>query len=61
MDDKENKIYPTPVEAEDKFETYVGRIREDLFNTNALNFWIVADNILKGAASNAVQIAELLA
>jgi aspartate-semialdehyde dehydrogenase len=60
MDDIANKVYPTPVEAEDKFETYVGRIRDDLFNPNALNFWVVADNLLKGAASNAVQIAELL-
>ncbi len=60
MDNKESMIYPTPVEAEDNFETYVGRIREDLSHPRALNFWVVADNILKGAASNAVQIAELL-
>lgn len=60
MDDIQNKEYPTPVDTEDKFDTYVGRIREDLFNPNALNFWVVADNLLKGAASNAVQIAELL-
>lgn len=59
MDDVANKVYPVPSEAADKFETYVGRIREDLFNQNALNFWVVSDNLLKGAASNAVQIAEL--
>lgn len=60
MDDVANKVYPVPVEAEDKFETYVGRIRDDLFASNALNFWVVSDNLLKGAASNAVQIAELM-
>lgn len=60
MDDVANKVYPVPVEAEDKFETYVGRVRDDLYNPNALNFWVVSDNLLKGAASNAVQIAELM-
>lgn len=60
MDDIANQVYPTPVEAEDKFETYVGRIREDLFHPTGLNFWVVSDNLLKGAASNAVQIAEIL-
>lgn len=60
QDDPENNIYPVPVECEDKFETYVGRIREDLHIMNGLNFWCVSDNLLKGAALNAVQIAELL-
>lgn len=60
QDDPENNIYPTPLECEDKFETFVGRIREDYAVDNGLNFWCVSDNLLKGAASNAVQIAELL-
>lgn len=60
QDDLDKKDYPTPKDAEDKFETFVGRVREDLFNPNALNFWVVSDNLLKGAASNAVQIAEIL-
>ena len=59
-DDIEKEIYPTPLECEDRFETFVGRVREDLHVENALNFWCVSDNLLKGAASNAVQIAELL-
>lgn len=60
QDSPDDALYPTPVEAEDHFETYVGRIREDLYAENGLNFWVVSDNLLKGAASNAVQIAELL-
>ena len=60
QDDPKNKVYPVPTEATDKFETFVGRIREDLAEPNGLNFWVVSDNLLKGAASNAVQIAELL-
>ena len=44
--------------AKDKNEVFVGRIRKDLFNDRALNMWIVADNLRKGAATNAVQIAE---
>lgn len=60
QDDLAHNGYPTPLECEDKFETFVGRIREDLHNPNGLNFWCVSDNLLKGAASNAVQIAELL-
>ncbi len=60
QDDLANNGYPTPLECEDKFETFVGRIREDLHTENGLNFWCVSDNLLKGAASNAVQIAEIL-
>jgi aspartate-semialdehyde dehydrogenase len=55
------KPYPTPVQdAAEKDEVYVGRIREDISCEKGLNFWVVADNLRKGAALNAVQIAELL-
>lgn len=59
-DDTSNNIYPMPVTAEGKDEVFVGRIREDKSVDNGLNIWVVADNIRKGAATNAVQIAELL-
>ena len=52
--------YITPVEAEDKFETFISRIRIDDSQPNTINLWIVSDNLLKGAALNAVQIAESL-
>ncbi len=52
--------YPTPVEAAGQDPVYVGRIREDLSHPKGLNLWIVADNVRKGAALNAVQIAEIL-
>jgi aspartate-semialdehyde dehydrogenase len=52
--------YPLPIEASGKDETYVGRVREDPFVPNTLHFWVVADNLRKGAATNAVQIAETL-
>ena len=52
--------YVTPAEAENKFETYISRIREDKSQTNSINLWIVSDNLLKGAALNAVAIAETL-
>ena len=59
---RENKDggYITPVEAEDKFETFISRIRIDDSQPNTINLWIVSDNLLKGAALNAVQIAEAL-
>lgn len=60
MDDPTNNVYPMPILAEDRDEVYVGRIREDFSAPNALNLWVVADNIRKGAATNAVQIVELL-
>jgi aspartate-semialdehyde dehydrogenase len=61
MDDPKNKIYPMPILASGQNDTFVGRIRRDPTVENALNFWVVADNLRKGAALNAVQIAELLA
>jgi len=53
--------YPMPMNAEDKDEVFVGRIRRDFTRENALNLWIVSDNLRKGAATNAIQIAEYLA
>lgn len=58
--DVENLQYPTPLEVTDKDDVYVGRIRRDFSIDNGLNLWVVADNIRKGAALNAVQIAELM-
>ncbi len=60
VDDFKNLIYPTPVDVAGKDEVLVGRIREDDTIENGLNLWIVGDNLRKGAALNAVQIAELL-
>lgn len=60
QDDPANQIYPLALDAHGKGDTFVGRIREDLSHPSALNMWIVSDNLLKGAAYNAVQIAELL-
>ena len=60
FDDPERKLYPMPLDAAGKDEVYVGRIREDESIPNGLNVWIVADNLRKGAALNAVQIAECL-
>ncbi len=59
-DDPSNNVYPMPINAYDKDEVFVGRIRRDETAPNALNMWIVSDNIRKGAATNAVQIAEEL-
>lgn len=59
-DDIENKKYPMPFYSEGKDEVFVGRIRRDKTQPNTLNCWIVADNLRKGAATNAVQIAEYL-
>ncbi|MBI4208728.1 MAG: aspartate-semialdehyde dehydrogenase [Deltaproteobacteria bacterium] len=59
-DDPSKKEYPMPILASDREECYVGRIRQDLFNPKALNLWVVGDQLLKGAALNAVQIAEKL-
>src|SRR5262245_46677560 len=59
-DEPENNVYPMAIEAVGKDATYVGRIREDQSVTNGLNLWVVADNLRKGAALNAVQIAEIL-
>ncbi len=60
LDEPFNNIYPMPIAAKDKDEVFVGRIRPDLFQENTINMWIVADNLRKGAATNAVQIAERL-
>lgn len=60
QDDVANKIYPMPLYSEGKDEVFVGRIRRDLSQPKSLNMWIVADNLRKGAATNAVQIGEYL-
>ncbi len=60
MDDLENKVYPMPLDIAGKDPVYVGRIRKDLACDNGLVFWTVSDQIRKGAALNAVQIAEYL-
>ncbi|WP_370898805.1 aspartate-semialdehyde dehydrogenase [Chryseobacterium gossypii] len=60
MDDVKNNQYPMPLYSEGKDEVFVGRIRRDLSQPKTLNLWIVADNLRKGAATNAVQIAEYL-
>lgn len=59
-DDVENNVYPMPLYARGKDEVFVGRIRRDYSQSNSLNIWIVADNIRKGAATNAVQIMKYL-
>ena len=60
IDEHKDGGYITPVEAEDKFETFISRIRLDESQANTINLWIVSDNLLKGAALNAVEIAENL-
>tara|TARA_Y100001936_G_scaffold229112_1_gene250942 strand:- start:371 stop:1381 length:1011 start_codon:yes stop_codon:yes gene_type:complete len=60
IDEHEDGGYITPVEAENKFETFISRIRSDESQPNTINLWIVSDNLLKGAALNAVDIAETL-
>ena len=57
-DDTQNNIYPLATEANGHDEVYVGRIRRDYSAPNSLNLWVVADNIRKGAATNAIQIME---
>jgi len=61
VDDPANRLYPMPLDAAGQDLTLVGRIREDTSIANGIDLWIVADNIRKGAATNAVQIAEILA
>ncbi|MBI5562007.1 MAG: aspartate-semialdehyde dehydrogenase [Deltaproteobacteria bacterium] len=60
VDDPKNGLYPMPVDAAGQDDTFVGRIRRDETVPNGINMWIVSDNLRKGAALNAVQIAELL-
>lgn len=61
VDDTANALYPMPKDAHERDEIFVGRIRRDETQPNTLNMWIVSDNLRKGAATNAVQIAEYLA
>jgi aspartate-semialdehyde dehydrogenase len=60
VDDLPNKQYPMPMTCDGRDEVFIGRIREDLSSPNGIAFWCVSDNLRKGAATNAVQIAELL-
>ncbi len=60
LDNPENNLYPMPVNAKGKDDVFAGRIRRDFSRPNSLNLWIVADNLRKGAATNAVQIAEYI-
>ncbi|PIQ91023.1 MAG: aspartate-semialdehyde dehydrogenase [Candidatus Omnitrophica bacterium CG11_big_fil_rev_8_21_14_0_20_41_12] len=60
IDEPRNNLYPMPKDVEGKDETFIGRIRQDAFNKKGLWLWVVADNLRKGAATNAVQIAECL-
>ncbi len=60
VDDVRSLAYPLPIMADGRDETFVGRIREDISVPNGLNLWVVSDNLRKGAALNAVQIAEIL-
>jgi len=60
VDEHKDGGYITPAEAENKFETFISRIREDNSKDNTINLWVVSDNLLKGAALNAVEIAEAL-
>ena len=60
QDDPKNQVYPMPIKAEGNDAVFVGRIRRDTSHPKALNMWIVADNLRKGAATNTVQIAEYL-
>lgn len=61
QDDLKNQVYPMPMNAHNRDEVFVGRIRRDESQAKTLNLWVVADNLRKGAATNAVQIAEYLA
>lgn len=60
QDDFKNNIYPMPIHAHGKDDVFVGRIRRDISVENGLNMWVVSDNLRKGAATNAIQIAEYL-
>ena len=61
VDDLENGVYPMPSNCDGSDDVFIGRIRKDISSPNGLAFWCVSDNLRKGAATNAVQIAELLA
>ncbi|MCH9659856.1 MAG: aspartate-semialdehyde dehydrogenase, partial [Bacteroidetes bacterium] len=60
QDNPDTNTYPMPIYANDKDDVFVGRIRRDETQPNTLNLWVVSDNLRKGAATNAVQIAEYL-
>ena len=60
VDNTANQQYPMPMDAHEKDEVFVGRLRRDESQPNTLNMWVVSDNLRKGAATNAVQIAEYL-
>jgi aspartate-semialdehyde dehydrogenase len=60
VDDTATQQYPMPMDAHEKDDVFVGRLRRDESNPNTLNMWVVSDNLRKGAATNAVQIAEYL-
>ncbi len=60
QDDPKNNVYPMPINSKGRDEVFVGRLRRDESQPNTLNMWIVADNLRKGAATNAVQIAEFM-
>ena len=60
VDDPASQKYPMPMDAHEKDEVFVGRLRRDESQPNTLNLWIVSDNLRKGAATNAVQIADYL-
>jgi aspartate-semialdehyde dehydrogenase len=60
MDDPKNNIYPMPIISHNRDEVFVGRLRRDLSQPKTLNMWVVSDNLRKGAATNAIQIAEYL-
>lgn len=60
LDDPFKEVYPMPLYSEGRDEVFVGRLRKDLFRKNTLNMWVVADNLRKGAATNAVQIAQYI-
>src|SRR5678810_444851 len=60
QDELSQQVYPMPLNAHEKDEVFVGRIRRDDTQPNTLNMWVVSDNLRKGAATNAVQIAEYL-
>jgi aspartate-semialdehyde dehydrogenase len=60
QDDVKNNVYPMPINSHGKDEVFVGRLRRDESQPKTLNMWVVSDNLRKGAATNAVQIAEFL-
>ena len=60
QDDPSKQVYPMPINSHNRDEVFVGRIRLDETQANTINMWVVADNLRKGAATNAVQIAEYL-